>query len=111
MEKIAGTKYNFLSIQEVTHGFCEDLALRKRYQKKGFGLETVFEKQKWAEERIIELKQTYGLTDADIRLVNHISTSETGERPTWEIYVKVEKGLPVLFLTKDGSISEDENGI
>ena len=106
MAKIAGTKCNFLYIQEVTYGFSDDLALRERYQQEGFGLETVFEKQKWAEERITELKQTYGLTDADIRLVNHISTSETGERPTWEIYVKAGKGLPVLFLTRDGSFSE-----
>ncbi len=102
IERIAGMKYNFSCIQEVTRGFSEDIALRKRYQKEGFGLETVFEKQKWAEDRITELKQTYGLSDADIRLVNHISTPETGEKPTWEIYVSVGKGLPVLFLTRDG---------
>lgn len=101
-KKIAGKKYNFPYMEEVTRGFSEDIALRERYQKEGFGLETVFEKQKWAEDRIKELKQTYGLTDADIRLVNHISTPETGEKPAWEIYVKVGKGLPVLFLTRDG---------
>ncbi len=84
-------------MQEVTHGFSEDIALRKRYQKEDFGLETVFEKQKWAEDRMTELKQTYGLTDADIRLVNHISTPETGEKLAWEIYVKAGKGLHVLF--------------
>ena len=85
-------------IQEVTIGFSEDIALRKRYQKEGFGLETVFEKQEWAEGRVTELKQACGLIDADIRLVKHISTAETGEKPSWEIYVKAEKGVPVLFL-------------
>lgn len=84
--------------QEVTRGFGEDIALRERYQEEGFGLETVFEKQEWAEDRITELKQTYGLTDADVRLVEHISTPETGEKPTWEVYVKAGKGLAVLFL-------------
>lgn len=63
-----------------------------------FGLETVFEKQEWAKVRATELKQIYCLTDADIRLVKHISTPETGEKHTWEIYVKAGKGLPVLFL-------------
>lgn len=85
-------------IQEVTIGFSEDIALRKRYQKDDFGLETVFEKWDWFEGRIAELKQTYGLTDSDIRLVKHISTAETGEKPSWEIYVKAGKGVPVLFL-------------
>lgn len=85
-------------MQRVTRGFAEDIALRKRYQKEGIGLETVFEKQEWAEDRIIELKQTCGLTDADIRLIKHISTPETGKKTTWEIYVMAGKGLPVLFL-------------
>lgn len=87
-----------LYVQQVTRGFTEDIALRERYQKEGFGLETVFEKQEWAEGRVAELKQTYGLTDADIRLIKHISTPETGEKPTWEVYVKAGQGLPVLFL-------------
>lgn len=87
-----------LYVQQVTRGFAEDIALRGRYQKEGFGLETVFDKRQWAEGRITELEQTYGLTDAHIRLVKHISTPETGEKPTWEVYVKAGKGLPVLFL-------------
>ncbi|MDI6889476.1 MAG: hypothetical protein QMC83_00835 [Thermodesulfovibrionales bacterium] len=87
-----------MNIQEVTSGFSEDSALRERYQEEDFGLETVFEKQEWAEDRVTELKQTYGLTDDDIRLIKHISTIETGEKPTWEIYVKAGKGLSVLFL-------------
>ncbi|MEW6161887.1 MAG: hypothetical protein AB1606_00980 [Nitrospirota bacterium] len=86
-----------MDIQEVTKGFSEDRALRERYQKEGFVLETVFEKQEWAKDRVIELKQTYSLTDADIRLVKHISTPETGEKSTWEVYVKAGKGLHVLF--------------
>jgi hypothetical protein len=91
-------KHCFPHIQEVTRGFSEDFALRKLYQEQGFGLETVFEKQEWAEGRVTDLKQTYGLIDADIRLVKHISTPETGEKPTWEVYVKAGKGVPVLFL-------------
>lgn len=89
---------HYSHIQEVTKGFGEDITLRGRYQKEGFGLETVFEKQEWAEGRVRDLKQTYGLIDADIRLVKHISTPETGEKPTWEVYVKAGKGVPVLFL-------------
>lgn len=89
------------SIQEVTKGFVEDIALRERYEKQGFGLETVFEKQEWAEARVTELKQTYGLIDDDIRSVKHISTPETGEKPAWEIYVKVGKGVPVLSLNSN----------
>jgi hypothetical protein len=39
-----------MKIQEVTKGFSEDSALRERYQEEGFGLETVFEKQEWADQ-------------------------------------------------------------
>lgn len=85
------------AIQEVTKGFVEDIDLRKRYEKQSFGLETVFEKREWAEARVKELEQMYGLTDEDIRLVKHISTPETGAKPAWEVYVKAEKGLRVLF--------------
>jgi hypothetical protein len=90
-------KHAYLYVQQVTRGFAEDIALRERYQKHGFGLETVFEKQEWAEDRVTDLKQIYGLIDADIRLVKHISTLETGEKPTWEVYVRAGKGLPLLF--------------
>jgi len=91
-------KQCFSHIQQVTRGFAEDIALRERYEKQGFGLETVFENQQWAEARMTELKQAYGLIDADIRLVKHVSTPETGEKPTWEVYAKAGKGLPVIFL-------------
>ena len=94
---------NSILVQEVTRGFAEDIALRERYQEEGFGLETGFEKQEWAEERILELKETYGLTDTDIRLVKHISSPETGEKPVWEVFVKAGKGLKVDFLINNVS--------
>lgn len=84
--------------QEVTRGFAEDIALRERYEKEGFGLETAFEKQEWAEARVLELKHTYDLTDADIRLVTHISSPETGERSAWEVFVKAGRAVEVPFL-------------
>lgn len=89
----------------VTKGFAEDVALRKRYEKEGFGLETVFEKEDWALARASQIKQNYGLTDDDIRLVKHISSPETGEKATWEVYVRAGKGLPVLFTVRE-AISE-----
>lgn len=97
--EVAEIKHYSPYIQEVTRGFGEDIVLRERYQKEDFGLETVFEKQEWAEGRVTELKETYGLTDADIRLVKHISTPKTGKKPAWEIYVKAGRGLPVFFST------------
>ena len=106
-EPIVEMKHYFPSIQEVTRGFGGDIALRERYQKEGFGLETVFENQEWGEGRVTELKQTYGLTDADICLIKHISTPETGEKPTWEVYVKAGKGLPVLFSTPAAVVRRD----
>ena len=86
-----------MKVTEETRGFAEDIALRERYQKDGFGLETAFEKQEWAEARVLELKQTYKLNDSAIRMVQHISTPETGEKPSWEVYVKIGKGLKVLL--------------
>jgi hypothetical protein len=87
-----------VSVQEVTRGFSEDTTLREQYQKEGFGLETVFEKQEWAEDRIAELKRDFCLCYGDSRLVQHISTKETGERSNWEVYIKAGKGIKVLFL-------------
>ena len=87
-----------VSVQEVTRGFSEDTTLREQYQKEGFGLETVFGKQEWAEDRIAELKRDFCLCDGDYRLVQHISTKETGERSSWEVYIKAGKGIKVLFL-------------
>jgi hypothetical protein len=89
---------NTIHSQDATRGFAEDIALRERYEREGFGLETAFEKREWAEARVLELKQTYDLADADIRLVKHISSPETGERLVWEVYVKANKQVEVLFL-------------
>lgn len=88
---------NSVPIRDVTKGFSEDYALRKSYQEEDFGLETVFVRRDWAEEQIAEIMTDYDLTNADVRLVNHISTAETGEKATWEIYVRSGKRLPVLF--------------
>ena len=93
-------KQHFLHTQEVTRGFDEDISLRQRYQEEGFGLDTVFEKHEWADGRITELKRTYDLADGDIRLVIHISTPETGEKPIWEVYARASRGVPVLFLQR-----------
>ena len=84
--------------QEITRGFAEDVALRERYEKEGFGLETAFEEREGAESRVLELKQTCDLADADIRLVKHFSSPETAEKAVWELYVKANKRVEVLFL-------------
>jgi len=84
-------------VRDVTRGFAEDETLCERYQKEGFGLETVFEKLECAEARISQLKKDYKLTDNDLRLVKHISSPASGEKPAWEVYVKAGKGISVLF--------------
>jgi len=89
---------NMTLTKEITQGFVEDIALRECYEKEGFGLETAFEKREWAEARALQLKQTYDLADADIRLVKHFSSPETGEKSVWELYVKANKRVEVLFL-------------
>jgi hypothetical protein len=89
---------NPIAVQGITKGFTEDIALRQRYEKEGFGLETGFERRDWAEERIANLRQEYNLVDSDTRLVKHISSPETGKKTTWEVYVIDGKGVEVLFL-------------
>jgi len=89
---------NLIAVQDVTKGFTEDIALRQRYEKESFGLETGFERRDWAEERIANLRQEYNLVDSDTRLVKHVSSPETGEKTTWEVYVIDGKGVEVLFL-------------
>lgn len=89
---------NLIAVQDATKGFAEDIALRQRYEKEGFGLETGFERRDWAEERVADLRQEYNLVDSDIRLVRHISSPETGEKTTWEVYIRDGKGVKVLFL-------------
>ncbi|HOM18708.1 MAG TPA: hypothetical protein PLQ00_15355 [Thermoguttaceae bacterium] len=89
-----------LSIREVTIGFAEDQELRLRYEREGFGLYAVFERPEWAEEQSLELQREFLLCEEDIRLVQHISTPETGSRSTWEIYIRAGKGIRVLFLQR-----------
>ncbi len=84
-------------IQETTRRFSEELALRGRYQREGFGLESAFEKREMAEARVVEIKRGYHLTSTHIRLVQHTYILQMGERTMWEVYVKAGKGLKVLF--------------
>jgi hypothetical protein len=89
---------NVVPVQDITKGFVEDITLREHYQEEGLGLETGFERRDLAEKRISDLKEAYKLADSDIRLVKHISSPETGEKTTWEVYVRDGKGVEVLFL-------------
>ena len=84
-------------IEEVTRGLAQDIALRQRYQKEDFGLESAFGSEKEARARISELKQTFGLKDGDIRLVQNISRVGAGERIAWQIFIKAGKGIRVRF--------------
>lgn len=86
-----------ITVTEITRGFTEDSELRERYQEEGFGLETVFEKKELAEARASEIKNSYLLSNDDIRIVKHISSVEAGEKPHWEVYVTAGKGLEVSF--------------
>lgn len=88
---------NTIQVQDITEGIAQAVALRKRYQEEGFGLETGFERRDCAEHRIAKLKQIYGLATSDTRLVKHVSSPETGRRTTWEVYIRDSKGVEVLF--------------
>jgi len=84
-------------IEETTRDLAQDIAIRQRYQKEDFGLESAFGAEKEARARISELKQTFGLKDRDIRLVQNISRVGAGERITWQIFAKAGKGIRVRF--------------
>ena len=84
-------------LEESIRGLAQDIALRQRYQKALFGLESVFEKRERAMTRISELKQTYGLSNADIRLVENRCRVGAGERAVWQVFVKHGKGVKVRF--------------
>ena len=85
-------------LEESIRGLRQDIALRNRYQKDKFGLESVFEKRERAMARISELKRTYALTNADIRLVeNRLPIGGMGESVTWQVFVKHGKGVKVRF--------------
>ena len=85
-------------LEESIRGLAQDIALRQRYQKALFGLESVFDKRERAMTRISELKQTYGLKNADIRLVeNRLPIGGSGERVVWQVFAKHGKGVKVRF--------------
>jgi len=85
-------------LEESIRGLRQDIALRQRYQKDGFGLESVFEKRERAVARISELKRTYGLGNADTRLVqNRLPVGGMGERVVWQVFARHGKGVKVRF--------------
>ena len=84
-------------IEDVTFGLAEEVALRQRYQKESFGLESAFGREKEARARIGELKRKFGLSDTDIRLVQNISRGGGTERVTWQVYAKAGKGVNVFL--------------
>ena len=86
-------------IEDVTFGLGQEVMLRERYQQDGFGLESAFGSERQARARIAELKRSFGLSDADIRLVQNTSKVGAQERVTWQVYAKAGKGVSV-FLPK-----------
>ena len=84
-------------VEDVTFGLAEDVALRQRYQKDDFGLESAFGSEREARARIGELKRKFGLTDTEIRLVQNISRAGGSERTTWQVYAKPGKGAHVFL--------------
>jgi len=84
-------------LEESIRGLARDIALRQRYQKDRFGLESVFEKREQAMARISELKATYDLGNADIRLVENRCKVGAGERVVWQVFPKHGKGVKVRF--------------
>ena len=72
-----------IKLYRTTRGFEEDAALRADLEtKQGYKLYAVFDTPEEAQE---VAKQLAG---QDIKFVKHISTPETGEHQTWEIYAK-----------------------
>jgi len=86
-------------VEDVTFGLVQEVALRQRYQQDGFGLESAFGSERQARARIEELKQKFGLGEADIRLVQNMAKSGGKEKTTWQIYAKAGMGVNV-FLSK-----------
>jgi hypothetical protein len=89
-------------VEDVTFGLAQEVALRQRYQKDGFGLESAFGNERQARGRIDELKRKFGLAETDIRLVQNIAKIGPQERTTWQVYAKSGKGVRV-FLPDGGS--------
>ena len=84
-------------IEDEIRGLIQEIALRQRYQNDGFGMESVFDKRERAMSRISELKRSYGLADADFRLVQNRSKVGSGERVVWQVYARDGKGVKVRF--------------
>jgi len=84
-------------VEDVTFGLAQEVALRQRYQKDGFGLESAFGNERQARGRIEELKRKFGLAEADIRLVQNIAKIGAQERITWQVYAKGGKGVSVFL--------------
>ncbi len=84
-------------IEDEIRGLVQDIMLRQRYQRDGFGLESVFEQRRLAIARISELKGNHGLRDADFRLVQNRCKVGAGERVVWQVFVKHGKGVRVRF--------------
>lgn len=84
-------------VEDVTFGLAQEVALRQRYQKDGFGLESAFGNERQARGRIEELKQKFGLAEADIRLVQNIAKIGNQEKITWQVYAQGGKGVNVFL--------------
>ena len=84
-------------VEDVTFGLVQEVALRQRYQKDGFGLESAFGNERQARAGVEELKRKFGLGEADIRLVQNIAKVGPKERTTWQVYAKAGKGVSVFL--------------
>jgi hypothetical protein len=84
-------------VEDVTFGLAQEVALRQRYQKDGFGLESAFGNESQARARIDTLKRKFGLAEPDIRLVQNIAKIGPKERTTWQIYARAGKGVNVFL--------------
>jgi hypothetical protein len=88
-------------VEDVIFGLAQEVALRQRYQKDGFGLESAFGNERQARARVEELRNKFGLVEADIRLVQNIAKIGNQEKVTWQVYAKAGKGVTV-FLPDSG---------
>jgi hypothetical protein len=84
-------------VEDVTFGLAQEVALRQRYQKDGFGLESAFGNERQARARVEELKRKFGLAEPDIRLVQNLTKVGPKDRTTWQIYAKAGKGVNVFL--------------
>lgn len=84
-------------VEDVTFGLAQEVALRQRYQQDSFGLESAFGNERQARNRIEELKHKFGLTEADIRLVQHMAKVGPKEQTTWQVYAKAGLGVNVFL--------------